>query len=215
MLADRDGLEAVTMRRLAEALGVGPVALYTYVPGKAELLDLMLDRAYAEMDRSAPAGAGWRAGDRGRARQPRAVRGAPVGGGGATGRPPLGPGLMAKYEYELGALAGLGLGDVARDAALNFVLGFVRRPGRGRGGGRVGAESGMSDEQWWAANAPLLERMFDPARIRSRRGWGRRPVPPRAAATAPSTRRRSAWSGCSTASGRWSSGAPRTRSSAG
>jgi AcrR family transcriptional regulator len=42
-IADRDGLEAVTMRRLAESLGVRPMALYTYVPGKRELLDLMLD----------------------------------------------------------------------------------------------------------------------------------------------------------------------------
>ena len=38
-IADRDGLEAVTMRRLADSLGVRPMALYTYVPGKSELLD--------------------------------------------------------------------------------------------------------------------------------------------------------------------------------
>ena len=68
------------MRRLAQSLGVGPMALYTYVPGKAELLDLMLDAVYAEMPRAAWRGAGWRdAAHRGGARQPRAVRGAPVG----------------------------------------------------------------------------------------------------------------------------------------
>lgn len=53
-LADADGVDAVTMRRVAQELGVSPMALYTYVPGKAELLDLMLDTVYATMPRSAP-----------------------------------------------------------------------------------------------------------------------------------------------------------------
>lgn len=46
-IVDADGLEAVTMRRLAQELGVAPMTIYTYVPGKAELFDLMLDAAYA------------------------------------------------------------------------------------------------------------------------------------------------------------------------
>jgi AcrR family transcriptional regulator len=36
-LADAEGLDAVTMRRVATSLGVVPMTLYTYVPGKAEL----------------------------------------------------------------------------------------------------------------------------------------------------------------------------------
>jgi AcrR family transcriptional regulator len=48
-LADRDGLESVTMRRIAQVLGVAPMTLYTYVPGKAELIDLLLDAAYLTM----------------------------------------------------------------------------------------------------------------------------------------------------------------------
>ena len=51
-LADADGLEAVTMRAVAERLGTSPMSLYTYVPGKAELLDLMLDALYLAMPRS-------------------------------------------------------------------------------------------------------------------------------------------------------------------
>jgi AcrR family transcriptional regulator len=43
----------IAIRRLGRSLGVGAMALYTYVPGKAELLDLMLDRVYAEMPRDA------------------------------------------------------------------------------------------------------------------------------------------------------------------
>src|SRR5260370_20348405 len=50
-LADAEGLEEVTMRGVAKALGVAPMPLYTYVPGKAELLDLMLDAAYTGMPR--------------------------------------------------------------------------------------------------------------------------------------------------------------------
>jgi AcrR family transcriptional regulator len=42
-LADGEGLDAVTMRRVAQLVGVAPMTLYTYVPGKAELLDVMLD----------------------------------------------------------------------------------------------------------------------------------------------------------------------------
>src|ERR1700694_3003430 len=59
-VADREGLEAVTMRRVANALGVAPMTLYTYVPGKAELLDLMLDAAYASMPRVDNFGQPWR-----------------------------------------------------------------------------------------------------------------------------------------------------------
>ena len=47
-LADADGLDGLSMRRVAERLGVGTMSLYTYVPSKAELLDLMLDTVYGE-----------------------------------------------------------------------------------------------------------------------------------------------------------------------
>jgi AcrR family transcriptional regulator len=162
-IADRDGLDAVTMRRLAESLGVGPMALYTYVPGKAELLDLMLDRVYAEMPRSA-----WPADWRGRltavARDNRALYEAhPWAAAVSTGRPPLGPGLMAKYEHELSALDHLGLDDVQMDAALTFLLDFVRSCALAAHEARATHhDSGITDEQWWKANAPLLERAVDP-----------------------------------------------------
>ena len=59
-LADRDGLEAVTMRAVAQTLGVAPMTLYTYVPGRAELLDLMLDAVHAGMTHGDTAGRPWR-----------------------------------------------------------------------------------------------------------------------------------------------------------
>ncbi|PBC78190.1 TetR family transcriptional regulator [Streptomyces sp. TLI_235] len=166
-LADAEGVGAVTMRAVAQRLGLSPMALYTYVPGKAELLDLMLDTVYAAMPRRTPADGGWRARAAAVADDNAALYAAhPWVAEVATGRPPLGPGLMAKYEYELRALEGLGLGDVETDAALSFVLGFVQSCARAAADERAAEqESAMSDEQWWAGNADLLAKVFDPERF--------------------------------------------------
>nr|WP_228430944.1 TetR/AcrR family transcriptional regulator [Baekduia soli] len=47
--ADQDGLEAFSMRRLAQELGVVPMALYKHVASKDELLDGMVDLVFAEI----------------------------------------------------------------------------------------------------------------------------------------------------------------------
>jgi AcrR family transcriptional regulator len=59
-IADAEGLDAVSMRRLASALGVGTMSLYRYVSGKLELHDLMLDRVQASSDHWITAGDDWR-----------------------------------------------------------------------------------------------------------------------------------------------------------
>jgi AcrR family transcriptional regulator len=162
-LADRDGLDAVTMRRLADAVGVAAMALYTYVPGKAELLDLMLDRVYGQMPRR-PWRGNWRKRLAAIARNNRALYDAhPWAAAVSSSRPPLGPGLMAKYDHELSALEHLGLDDVQMDAALSFLLDFVRSSALAAEDARsIRRDSGLSDAQWWSANAPLLERILDP-----------------------------------------------------
>ncbi|MFJ8472817.1 TetR/AcrR family transcriptional regulator [Kitasatospora sp. NPDC094011] len=58
-IADTEGLDAVTMRRLATALGVAPMAAYRYVSGKDELIELMVDSVYGGLPLDAPA-ADWR-----------------------------------------------------------------------------------------------------------------------------------------------------------
>lgn len=58
-LADARGLEAVSMRGLAQQLGVVPMALYKHVADKEELLDGMVDAAVAEIA-PPPAALGWR-----------------------------------------------------------------------------------------------------------------------------------------------------------
>ena len=58
-LADEAGLAAVTLRRLADRLGVTPMALYRHVAGKDDLLDGMADLLYAELDVPEPTGDWW------------------------------------------------------------------------------------------------------------------------------------------------------------
>ena len=48
-IADTDGVNALSMRNVAEQLGVGTMSLYTHVPGKTDLVDLMFDTAYGEL----------------------------------------------------------------------------------------------------------------------------------------------------------------------
>lgn len=165
-LADESGLEALTMRAVAGRVGVAPMTLYTYVPGRAELLDLVVDAAYLAMDRPRWRSRSWRrrvaaVADSNRALFEQHPWVAEVA---SSSRPPLGPGVMAKYEHELAAFDGTGLGDVETDAALAFVLGFVQNHARtAEAARRARAESAMDDAAWWEANAPLLARVLDPA----------------------------------------------------
>jgi AcrR family transcriptional regulator len=162
-LADAEGLGAVTIRRVAQTLGVAAMTLYTYVPGKAELLDLMLDAAYAGMKRADTSGRPWRERLTVIADENLALFDAhPWTATVSTIRPPLGPGLIAKYEHELSALDGLELDDVTMDAALAYLLSFVQSCARAAADARAARrDSAMNDEQWWAINAPLLARVLD------------------------------------------------------
>jgi TetR/AcrR family tetracycline transcriptional repressor len=54
-IADAEGVDRLTMRRLAAELGVMPNALYTYVPDKEALLDALLDDLLADVDPGDPA----------------------------------------------------------------------------------------------------------------------------------------------------------------
>jgi AcrR family transcriptional regulator len=165
-LADSAGLGAVTMRRLADTLGVAPMTIYTYVPGKAELLDLMLDLVYTQMPRGDLSRKQWRSRVRTIASDNRELyQRHPWVATVATSRPPLGPGLIGKYEHELKAFAGLGLADVEMDAALTYVLGFVQASARfAAEADAVQRTTDLTDEQWWAAHASILALVVDETR---------------------------------------------------
>jgi AcrR family transcriptional regulator len=70
--ADAGGLEALTMRTLAEELGVAPMALYRHIANKDDLVDAMVDVVFSEIDLPAST-AGWKTGMRQRAISAREV----------------------------------------------------------------------------------------------------------------------------------------------
>ncbi|MFD6162601.1 TetR/AcrR family transcriptional regulator [Nocardia sp. NPDC060256] len=165
-LADAEGIGALTMRAVATELGLTPMATYTYVPGKAELIDLMVDKVYGEMDRADFADLPWRDRVATIAAENRAMLARhPWVAYLPTTRPPLGPGMAAKYDHELRAFEGLGLDDVTMDASVTYVLGFVTSVARiAIDTARAAADSAMSDHQWWERAAPLLAQVFDAER---------------------------------------------------
>jgi AcrR family transcriptional regulator len=71
-IADREGVEGLSMRRLAAELGAGAMSLYYYVANKDELLDAMVDVVFGEIELPAP-GPDWQAAIRGKAISARKV----------------------------------------------------------------------------------------------------------------------------------------------
>jgi AcrR family transcriptional regulator len=166
-LADADGLPAVSMRRVAAELGVPTMTLYSHVPGKAELVDLMLDSVLGELyPDEAPTSGGWRA------RVETVARGNwafflrhPWAGHVASGRPPPGPNQMRKYELELRAVDGLGLSELQMDLLVDLINGFVRGAVRGARGTGAKPADGTATPDWRSAIAPYATRVLDPDRF--------------------------------------------------
>ncbi len=125
-LADGDGIEAVTMRRVAADLGLGTMSLYNYVPTKDHLIQLMIDQVSGEYeypdqppgDARAAIGALARQGLGITQRHPWLPR--------IMHRPPaIGPNAIRYMDYFLGLLAGTGLDTSAKLRLLAMVNGFA------------------------------------------------------------------------------------------
>ncbi|MEV8639416.1 TetR/AcrR family transcriptional regulator [Streptosporangium sp. NPDC051023] len=71
-LADREGVDGLSMRRLAGTLGAGAMSLYHYVASKEELLDAMVDIVFEEIELP-PEGTDWQSAMRRRAVSARQV----------------------------------------------------------------------------------------------------------------------------------------------
>jgi AcrR family transcriptional regulator len=165
-LADREGLGGLSMRRLADELGITAMSLYGYVPGKAELLDVMADRAYGEITSRGDPAAPWRARLAALAQQHWALLlSHPWLLHIAASRPLLGPSVTALYDAELSAVDGLGLADTDMDLIASLLDDYVRGAARtAADAADAQARTGMSDQQWWEAYGPLLGEVLDPAR---------------------------------------------------
>jgi AcrR family transcriptional regulator len=169
-IADVDqDLSSLSMRRVAESLGVGTMSLYTYVASRAELVEAMLDSVYGEAVTQLEKinADDWRDG----LRQVAAINWSmclhhPWVLQIFTGRPPLGPNAIAKYDLELRVVDGIGLGDVEMDAAITLVHTHVHGVARRRvEAERAERRTGITDAQWWQAAGPALAEVFDPARF--------------------------------------------------
>ncbi|MFE0463776.1 TetR/AcrR family transcriptional regulator [Kitasatospora sp. NPDC058965] len=125
-LADAEGLDAVTMRRIAAELGAGTMSLYNYVPKKEQLLDLMLDRVTGEYRLPAAPSGDWRADLRDLAKQQLAIlRRHTWAVTVIRTRPSFGPASLRYTEYFLAALAGVDLPGSRKMEALAMLNGFV------------------------------------------------------------------------------------------
>ena len=134
-VADAEGIDAVSMRRVARELGLGTMSLYHYVRGKDELLDLMSDAILGgQLVDDAELGKGWRAGLRAIAFATRAnferhpwiisaMRPRP--------RAVPGPNSLRHFDQSVGAVAETGLDVQTRMEIValidDYVFGFVLR----------------------------------------------------------------------------------------
>ncbi|MFD9549594.1 TetR/AcrR family transcriptional regulator [Nocardia salmonicida] len=158
-LADRDGIDKLTIRAVAAELGLRAMSLYTYVPSKDALIVLMVD-AVAAAD--TPISTDLPVRDRMIAiatqirveliEHPWLLEVSPW-------RQVLGPGRMRRYERQLAAIDGIGLGDLAMDRAIAVLTDFATGNAR-LAVAAAGAAAQLSDAQWWEVNGPLLARVM-------------------------------------------------------
>ncbi|MET8678914.1 TetR/AcrR family transcriptional regulator [Streptomyces sp. NPDC004647] len=166
-VADAEGLEAVSMRRVATELGAGTMSLYRYVPGKAELLDLMLDKVNDVGDTTEyDPDLGWRG-----------VLDLIAHGIWEMytqhpwlllvdqARPVLGPNALAGLEISLGGIQDAALSDREKITVLTLIEGYVHGLARGHVNSvRAEQRTGVSDKDFWDAQAPILEKAMNTGR---------------------------------------------------
>lgn len=158
-----DGLSGLSIRRLAEKLGTSAPTLYTYIPGRNELLGLMSDQVIGRVELPAfrgadTAGTDWR--DRLRTVSQVTwdeIHQHPWLISAQSHRPMIGPNISVRYEWQLSALEGCGLDDIAMDHTISLVTAHATASARADiDAERLAQNSRISDAQWWEVNAPVL-----------------------------------------------------------
>ncbi|MFI5563686.1 TetR/AcrR family transcriptional regulator [Amycolatopsis japonica] len=160
-VADAEGLASLSMRKVAERFGTTTMSLYRYVPGKAELVELMRDAVYGEFPMESSDGLGWRVGLERWARlaweryhrHPWLVHSA------GSRRLP-GPNIMAGYDHALDVASRSGLAPAQVIAVVNLVGGFVESAARQAGeAAELQRRTGVTHERWWSERESLFERL--------------------------------------------------------
>ncbi|WP_419994696.1 TetR/AcrR family transcriptional regulator [Streptomyces boninensis] len=108
-IVDAEGIDALSMRRVAQALDTGPASLYAHVRNKDELLQLLLDRAQAGLPRPEPDPERWQEQIKEVIRAARAQLAAHRDLARAADQVPLGPNSLINTETMLAVLRAGGL----------------------------------------------------------------------------------------------------------
>ncbi|MFF7177368.1 TetR/AcrR family transcriptional regulator C-terminal domain-containing protein [Streptomyces sp. NPDC008121] len=160
-IADASGISAVSMREVGRRVGRTGMALYTYVPSKDELLELMYDRALAELPTGYDLADGWRAALSAWThdywafclRHPWTLQI-------SQARPVLGPNENALLETVLRILFATGLGAPVLRRVVGTLINHVRGAAQTVVDSRQAATAtGVSDEDWWAARSAAFEEV--------------------------------------------------------
>jgi AcrR family transcriptional regulator len=126
-IAVAEGLDALSMARVANELGVGTMSLYRYVAAKDELLTLMVDTALGSPDKPESGKEDWRFGLKRWATRVRdAYRRHPWSLKVPITAPPLGPNNVAWLEAALESLADTPLSEQQKLSVVLLISGFVR-----------------------------------------------------------------------------------------
>lgn len=164
-LADTAGLQELTMRRLATALGVATMSLYRHFANRDALIQAMTDTVAGELE-PGDTTLGWRERLAHEAREEwRLYRRHPwVLQVLATTRPPLGPNTLGSVERSLEAAAAAGFPAEAVMTVYLAVSGIVQGIALLPVAERVVAhETGQTIEAWWEAQSARLTELLDPA----------------------------------------------------
>jgi AcrR family transcriptional regulator len=170
-VADAEGPDAISMRRIARELNAGTMSLYWHIRSKEELLDLMIDAIVGEAEKPELSG-DWRADLRAMACATRAaLHRHQWAVNFMGGRPPSGPKSLRNLERTLGVLDCLDLDKGTAMTVLmavnTYVLGGVLRELQEANGEHYMAEqfAGMSDEQKQAVIKEFTERIRSAGRF--------------------------------------------------
>ncbi|MCX4906521.1 TetR/AcrR family transcriptional regulator [Streptomyces sp. NBC_00878] len=165
-IADADGLEAVSMRRLSTELGTGTMSLYRYVPGKGELLDLMLDRVQRSAADTSVFGENWRSTLEVLGRESLALyQRHPWLLKVNQSRPVLGPSAIDGMEKVISRIRPMGLSDPELVSVVILIDSYVTGAARTQLYAQEAEHrTGLTDAEFWAAQAPVLEQVMTSGR---------------------------------------------------
>jgi AcrR family transcriptional regulator len=162
VIADTEGLEALSMRRVAAELGSGTTSVYRYVKNRDELLDLMVDAVRGEDSPRLPSG-DWRS-DLARIAygQRELMLRHPWLGALLATRPALGPHSLRHMDHALAAAESL-TADPTRAANVigligDYVLGAVSRELAEL---ETRRRTGQSEDEWRASVAPYIREVVE------------------------------------------------------